>query len=64
MRVRRKWNTEVDAILTDGQLKLSNGVTIRVVKFKLSSGEEEILLTSLFELPHHAFKELYFKRCR
>jgi hypothetical protein len=62
MRVRTKWNIEVDAVLKDSLIKLSNGSTIRVVKFKLPSGEEETLLTSLFELPYHAFKELYFKR--
>jgi hypothetical protein len=62
MRVRTKWNVEVGAVLKDGLIELSNGITIRVVKFKLPSGEEETLLTSHFELPHHAFKELYFKR--
>jgi hypothetical protein len=62
MRVRTKWNVEVDAVLKDGLIELSNGITTRVVKFKLPSGEEEALLTSLFELPYHAFKELYFKR--
>lgn len=62
MRVRKKWNIEVDAVLKDGLVKLSNGITVRVVKFKLPSGEEETLLTSLLELAHHAFKELYFRR--
>ena len=62
MRVRTKWNCDVDAISKKGQVVLANGYTVRVVKFKLSSGDEETLITDLFELPHEAFRELYFKR--
>jgi hypothetical protein len=62
MRVKTKWNLEADALLKDGLVELSNGSTIRVVKFQLPSGEEETLLTTLFDLPHEAFMELYFKR--
>jgi hypothetical protein len=62
MRVRTKWNRDVDAISKNGQVVLANGQTVRVVKFKLSSGDEETLITDLFELPREAFRELYFKR--
>jgi hypothetical protein len=35
--------------------------TVRVVKFQLSSGETETLVTNLFALPVGEFSELYFK---
>ena len=62
MRVRDKWNLEVDAVRKDGKVELKSGRRIRVVKFNLPSGEEETLLTDLFELPEGVFRELYFKR--
>ena len=62
MRVRSKWNLDVDAVRKDGEVELKSGRRIRVVKFNLPSGEEETLLTDLFELPEDVFRELYFKR--
>jgi hypothetical protein len=63
MRVRSKWNREVDeAASADSSIKLDETTTIRAVKFQLPSGETETLITNLFELPVEAFPELYFKR--
>ena len=57
-----KETTQSDQVITfsvDGET-----VTARVLRFELSSGEEEILVTNLMEknLDVQDFKELYFKR--
>jgi hypothetical protein len=63
MRVKSKWNREVDESGKDDSLiKLNKTTTIRVVKFKLPSGEIETLISNLFELPVKEFPPLYFKR--
>jgi hypothetical protein len=63
MRVKIKWNREVDEIeAPDSLIKLDETTTIRVVKFQLPSGETETLITNLFELPVEEFPGLYFKR--
>lgn len=63
MRVKRKWNLDVDAMDTpEGVVQLANGASIRVVRFQLPGGEMETLITDLFELPLDAFPELYFMR--
>jgi hypothetical protein len=63
MRVKTKWNSEVDeAQGADNLIKLDEATMIRVIKFQLPSGEMETLITNLFELPEEAFPELYFKR--
>ena len=67
MRVREKWNLEVDRIKTQGKVTLSHDgqtFTIRVLKIRLSSGETETLLTNLNQkqLPIRNAGELYFKR--
>lgn len=68
MRVRRKFNKEIDAFAaSDGFVKIrykQKVYRIRVVKFPLPSGEIETLIT---DLPQVAFKTsdfqaLYFKR--
>ena len=41
---------------------LKNGVSVRVFKFELTSGEIEILVTNLFELPESLFPDLYALR--
>ena len=41
-----------------------DNVKVRIVKFVLSSGEIETLMTNLFDLNESEFKELYFKRWR
>lgn len=67
MRVRDKWNLEVDAIRTQGWVTLKHEgklFRVRVLKVKLSSGETETLLTNLNQkqLPIAQAGELYFKR--
>jgi hypothetical protein len=63
MRVKSKWNDEVDkTTAADSLIKLDEMTTIRVVKFQLPSGEMETLITNLFELPVEEFPPLYFKR--
>jgi len=52
MRVRRKWNLDVDAVDGDNWASLCHDgrtVRIRVIKAALSSGEIETLLTNLTE---------------
>lgn len=61
MRVRRKWNLDVDAMdRPEGIVQLTNGASLRVVRFELPGGEMETLITDLFELSFDAFPDLYF----
>ena len=67
MRVREKWNLDVDRIKTQGKVTFSHDgqvFTIRVLKIRLPSGEMETLLTNLNQkqLPIRNAGELYFKR--
>lgn len=63
MRVRRKWNLDVDALdAPEGIVRLAGGASLRVVRFELPGGEMETLITDLFELPLDAFPDLYFMR--
>ncbi len=67
MRVRRKWNLDVDAVDGDGWVTLcqdGRALRIRAIKVALSSGEIETLLTNLTEeqLPATEAGQLYFKR--
>lgn len=70
MRVRSKWNLEVDAISEvekEGYITLGSGnntVKLRVIKLKLTSGEIETLITDLDEklLPFQKASEIYFQR--
>ena len=67
MRVRRKWNLEVDAIRTQGRIAVTHGGfthRIRVLKVRLDTGEVETLLTNLSQkqLPIRKAGALYFKR--
>ncbi len=67
MRVRKKWNLDVDAVDEDDWVTLrQDGRTlrIRVIKAALPSGEIETLLTNFTEeqLPAAEAGELYFKR--
>jgi hypothetical protein len=50
------------APMGDSIVVLKNGISLRVVKFELSSGEIEILVTNLFELSALMFEELYALR--
>ncbi len=67
MRVREKWNPEVDQIKTQGKGTISRKgqvFTVRVLKIRLSSGETKTLLANLNQkqLPIRNPGELYFKR--
>jgi hypothetical protein len=68
MRVKSKFNNEVDAqSKPDGYVYLTQGekrIKVRVIKFLLDSGEEEVLLSNIMDkrLGTKAFKKLYFMR--
>jgi hypothetical protein len=62
MRVKSKWNREVDEITAADSLIKLDETMLRVVKFQLASGETEMLITNLFELAVEEFPALYFKR--
>jgi len=68
IRVRAKFSTAIDALgLGDHLLALEHGakrLPVRVIKFPLSSGETETLVTSVMDAKYGVseFKELYFKR--
>ena len=63
MRVKSKWNLQVDEVSSqDSVIELNDKTQLRVVKFQLPSGETETLISNLFELGFEKFPELYFKR--
>ena len=63
MRVRRKFNLDVDAApMGSGVVILEGGIRLRVIKFTLPSGQTETLITDLFDIEESAFEELYFLR--
>ena len=68
MRVKTKFNKDIDAqAQPDGYVWLEKGderIRVRVVKFKLDSGEIETLITNIQDkrLGIKAFKKLYFLR--
>lgn len=51
-----------NAPIGDSIVMLKNGVSVRVVKFELPSGEVETLVSNLFDLPESLFPELYSLR--
>lgn len=68
-RVRRKFNVDIDNLDTqDDSVTLTQkgyeSIPVRILKFELSSGETETLLTNIWDkrMGTQAFKELYFKR--
>ena len=68
MRVRNKFSVAIDELgRGDHTIEFERDgekIPVRVLKFRLSSGEEETLITSLHEKKHSlkTFKRLYFKR--
>ena len=62
MRVRRKFNLDVDAAPMGSGVVILDGIRLRVVKFILPSGRTETLITDLFDMEESAFQELYFLR--
>jgi hypothetical protein len=63
MRVKTKWNRQIDeSARSDSLVNLDGTTAIRVIKFQLPSCETETLITNLFEVPAEEFSALYFKR--
>ena len=64
IRVRRKFNLDIDALGHGVHDFVLNGLNVRVIKFALPSGETETLVTNLFDarMKIEAFKQLYFMR--
>jgi len=68
MRVKKKFNKDIDAQTKSyGYVRLENNgkhILVRVIKFILDSGEEEVLITNVKDrrLGKNAFKKLYFMR--
>lgn len=68
LRVKRGFNKDIDAqTKSDGYIWLKQGnkrLHVRVIKFTLKSGEEEVLITNIPDrrLGKNAFKKLYFLR--
>jgi hypothetical protein len=69
MRVRRKFNNDIDAqTKADGCVRLHDeggpSIKLRVIKFMLDSGEQETLITDVWDkrMGVKAFKKLYFMR--
>ena len=68
MRVREKFSTAIDGLPHgDRRIELAHGaerIAVRVIKFCLSSGETETLITDMTEGRYgvKTFKGLYFKR--
>ena len=62
-RCSSNFRSEVNhAPMGDSTVVFQNGVSVRVFKFKLPSGEVETLVTNLFELPESLLPELYALR--
>ena len=62
MRVRRKFNLDVDAAPMGSSVIILDGIRVRVVKFILPSSQTETLITDLFDMEESVFQELYFLR--
>jgi len=63
MRCNSSFVPEVNnAPMGDSIAVLKNGVTVRIFKFYLPSGEMETLVTNLFDLSEEMLPDLYFQR--
>ena len=62
MRVKRKFNADIDAAPMGSRVVILDGTRVRVVKFILPSGQTETLITDLFDMEESRFQELYFLR--
>ena len=62
MRVKRKFNADIDAAPMGSCVVILDGIRVRVVKFILPSGQTETLITDLFDMEESVFQELYFLR--
>ena len=62
MRVKRKFNADIDAAPMGSCVVIPDGIRVRAVKFILPSGQTETLITDLFDMEESAFQELHFLR--
>ena len=62
MRVRRKFNLDVDAAPMGSSVIILDGIRVRAVKFILPSSQTETLIADLFDMEESVFQELYFLR--
>lgn len=63
VRCSSQFVSEVNnAPIGDSVVKLKNGISVRVIKFVLSSGEIEVLATNLFDIPEPEIAQLYTLR--
>lgn len=63
MRCRRKFNVEIDETdSNDFTIHFHGTIPLRVVRVTLPSGEIEVLISNLFDVPYEEFKALYFRR--
>jgi hypothetical protein len=64
MRIRKKFNLDIDSLPVGDHRYMLGLRPIRVIKFLLSSGDMETLITDLFDkrMGESAFKTLYFRR--
>jgi hypothetical protein len=63
VRCNSQFVSEINtAPIGDSTVRLKNGVTVRVIKFFLPSGEVETLATNLFDIPKDQLEELYWLR--
>lgn len=62
-RCKSGFSNAVDEVpIGDSIVTLTNGVTVRIVKFELENGNSETLATNLLDLPVDAIIELYAMR--
>jgi IS4 transposase len=65
MRVQKRFNPRIDRIRSGGKvIRISEGIQVRAIVFRLAGGEREALITNLEEgeMEAAAFPELYYKR--
>ena len=62
-RCQRSWVAQVEAApMGDSVCEIGKSQSVRVFKFLLPSGEMEILITNLFDIPEAELPKLYFLR--
>ena len=65
MRVKKKFNKSIDSLpLGSHIITIYGDIRVRVYKFTLPSGEVEILISNLFDLPEEELQSIYFKKWR
>ncbi|GHV35179.1 hypothetical protein AGMMS4952_27540 [Spirochaetia bacterium] len=62
IRCSKTFNTAIEAARNNEVIEMDEAGHVRVLKFTLEGGEEEVLLTNLYEVEESRFKALYFLR--